>query len=73
MALEHRFDPWPGTVGLKIWHCCSCGCSVGCSCSSDLIPGLGTPYAVVQPEKKRKEKKKNLLRADYAIGPRLGF
>ena len=25
--------------GLRIWHCCSCG--VGCSSSSDSIPGLG--------------------------------
>ena len=28
--------------GLRIWGCCSRG--LGCSCGSDLIPGLGTPY-----------------------------
>ena len=26
------------------------GCSLGCDCSSDLIPGLGTPKAVVWPK-----------------------
>ena len=38
--------------GLRI-HCC-------CSCGWDLIPGLGTPYAMEQPKiflKKRKERK----------------
>ena len=41
--------------GLRIWHCCSC--SLGCSCGSDLIPGLGIPYAVWQPKKKKGKKK----------------
>ena len=27
-------------------------------CSSDVIPGLGTPYAMGQPKKKKKKKKK---------------
>ena len=35
-----RFDSLAQGCGLRIWHCCSCG--VGCSCSSDSIPGLGT-------------------------------
>ena len=25
LALGHRFDPWPGTVDERIWHCCSYG------------------------------------------------
>ena len=41
--------------GLRIWHCCSC--SVGHSCSSDLIPGLGTPCAMGWPKKKEKKKR----------------
>ena len=32
--------------GLSIRHCY--GCSSGCNCSSDLIPGLGTPCATGQ-------------------------
>ena len=31
------FDPLPGTVGQRIWHCHSCG--IGHSCSSDSVPG----------------------------------
>ena len=46
-----RFDPRPSTVGKKIRHCCSC--SIGHNCSSDLIPGPGTPYAVGWPKKKK--------------------
>ena len=42
--------PW-----LRVWHCRSCG--VGRNCSSDLISGLGTPYAMGQPKKKTKKKK----------------
>ena len=41
-ALGCRFDPQPGIVVKKL-RCRSC--SVGCNCSSDLIPDLGTPYA----------------------------
>ena len=47
--------------GLKIWHCHSCG--IGCSCSSDLIPGPGTSIChgsgqkPNQKKKKRKERK----------------
>ena len=40
---------------LRIWPCHSCG--LGCSCASDLIPGLGTPYAMGQPKMKKKKKK----------------
>jgi len=39
--------------GLRIQHCHSC--SLGGDSSSDLIPGPGTPYAVEQGEKKRRE------------------
>ena len=39
--------------GLRIWHCRGCGHN----CSSDLIPGLGTPYAVGHlPKNKTKQK-----------------
>ena len=40
--------------GLRIPCICSCG--LGCNCSSDLIPGWETPYALGQP---KKEKKRN--------------
>ena len=36
-----------------IWHCCSCG--VGRNCGSELIPGLGTPYAVRWPKNQTKQ------------------
>ena len=39
-----------------IWHCCSCG--VGRNCGSELIPGLGTPYAVRWPKNQTKQTKK---------------
>ena len=32
-----------------------------CKCSVDLIPGLGTPYAMGWPEKKKKKKKSNKI------------
>ena len=28
---------------------CCCGCGIGGSCTSDLTPSLGNPYATVQP------------------------
>ena len=34
--------------GLRIQHCHNCG--IGCDCSSDLILGLGAPYATGQPK-----------------------
>ena len=39
--------------GLGIQHCHSYG--LGQDCSSDLIPGLGTPYATGQPKMKKKK------------------
>ena len=33
-------------------HCHSCG--LGSNCSLDLTPGLGTPYAMGHPKKKKK-------------------
>ena len=41
--------------GLRIQHCHSC--SLGCNCSSDLIPCPGTPHASGQPKKKKEKKK----------------
>ena len=38
-----------------IWHCCRCG--VRCTCSSDLIPGMGTPYATGWAKKKKAKTK----------------
>ena len=32
--------------------------AVGCNCSSDLIPGLGTPYDPGQPKRGKKKKKR---------------
>lgn len=43
----------PGGVGEGSSIAC-CMCSAGCNCSSDLIPGPVTPYAVGQPNKKKK-------------------
>ena len=43
--------------GLRICHCHSC--SLDCDCGLDLIPGLGTPYAVGQPKMKEKNKHTN--------------
>ena len=37
--------------GLRIQHCCSCG--IGCNSSLDPFPGMGTPYALGQPKKKK--------------------
>ena len=47
--------------GLRIWGCHSCG--IGCNCSSDLIPSLGTPYAM--DSQKRKKKFKTLLNVPW--------
>ena len=44
-----RFLAWHS--GLRIQHCRSCSSS--CSCSLELIPGLGTPYAAGWPKKKK--------------------
>ena len=33
------------------WH----SCGLGGTCGSNLIPGLGTPYAMGQPKKKKKK------------------
>ena len=41
--------------GLRIWHCRRCSllhcCGLVCSCSWDLIPGPGAPYATREPKK----------------------
>ena len=49
-GMQVQFPAWQR--GLRAWHCCCCG--IGSNCSSNVIPGLGTPYAVGQPKKKRK-------------------
>lgn len=54
----------PGPAWLMIQYCHSC--SECCTCASDLIPRLGTPYAVGQPKKSKKkgyimENKKHLV------------
>ena len=41
--------------GLRTQHCCSC--SLGHTCRSCLIPGLGTSYALGQRKKKKKGNK----------------
>ena len=57
-ARRWRFDFPAQHCGLRRWHCCSCG--LGCSCGSDLIPGLGTPCATGWPKKEKKKKKRAL-------------
>ena len=44
-------------LGWRMQHLCSCG--IGCNCGWDLIPGLGTLYALRWPRRKRKRKKNN--------------
>lgn len=40
----------------RIWCCLSCRIDPNCgNCSSDLIPGVGTPYADSQKKKKKKK------------------
>lgn len=50
--------------GFSIWCCHSC--SLGGSCSLNLIPGLGTPYATWWPKKKEERERErdylNLIR-----------
>lgn len=50
----------PGVVSaLSIWHSSS---DLGDSCSSGLIPGPKTPYALGWPKKKKKYKKQTKTR-----------
>lgn len=44
----HRFNPWPDTVGLRIWHC-----GLGRNCSSYLIPVPRNSICCGAGEKKR--------------------
>ena len=46
--------------GLRIQRCFSCG--LGHDCRSDLISGLGIPYASGRPKKKKKKKKKKAIK-----------
>ena len=43
----------------RLWFRCCYNCSTGQHCGSNLIPGPGTPYAVVWPKKKKEKEKKN--------------
>lgn len=47
-----QVQPQPGTGGPRIWLCHRC--SLSCKCGSDLILGLGTPYATGLPKKGKK-------------------
>ena len=42
-------------LGLRVWHCCSCG--VGRSCGLDLIPGPEELPCAMGVAKKKKKKK----------------
>ena len=48
---RHRFNPWAGAVGKKIWCCYS----TGHSCGSDSVPSLGASFCL-RCRKKKKEK-----------------
>lgn len=61
-ALGRRFSP---CQCVRIQHCHSC--SLHHSSGSDLIPGLGTPYATGEP-KKKKRKKDALMILAYSQG-----
>ena len=53
-GIEVPFPTW--NSGLRKLQCHSCG--VGHNYGSDLIPGLGTPYAPVWPKKKKRRERK---------------
>ena len=53
-GMQVQFLAWNGWVRI---HCCH-SCSLGPNCGSDLIPGLGTPYAAGRPKMKKKKKKR---------------
>ena len=54
-TLGCRFDPW---LAQWVKDLALHSCSLDHNCSSDLIPGLGTPYASGSAQKKKKKKKK---------------
>ena len=54
--------------GLRTWHCHSC--SLGCNRGSDLIPGLGTPYAAGWPKKRKERKKEEEEKESYSLDPK---
>ena len=53
--------------GLRIQHCHSC--SLGHDYGSDLILGLGTPYAMGWPKKKGQKKRIQLCFTVYRVDP----
>ena len=64
MGLTASWEPWdtgsiPSLAQRWRTQCCY-SCSLGLDCSSDLIPGWGTPYATEWP-KRRKRKKKSWM------------
>ena len=59
----HTGSSWALHIGLRIWHCHSCG--VGCNCGSNLIPGrVSICYRASKKGKKKKKKKKELKKND---------
>ena len=48
---------WAQHSRLRIWRCPSC--SLGCTCSLDLIPGSGAPYAMGAAKKEKKKFRKH--------------
>ena len=51
-GMQVRSPAW--NIDLKIRCCRSCG--LGCSCGSDIIPGLGIRHAAERPKRKKKKK-----------------
>ena len=49
-----KFDPQASTVG---YGSAAAVAYISCNCGSHLIPGLGIPYAVGWPKKRRKKEK----------------
>ena len=44
---------------LRVQVATAAATGVGCNCSSNLIPGQGTPCAVGRPQKKKNKRKEN--------------
>ena len=64
MLVKKCLQEFPlGHSGLHICHCRSH--SLGHNCSLHLIPGLGSPYASGQPEKKEKKVVKKQNQQEY--------
>ena len=72
-----QWDQWHlGSVGMqdrspaehsRLKLLCFHSCSLGHSFSSELIPGLGIPYAVGRPKEKNKIKTKIILIQNFSF------